>query len=137
MEPAGYGVLADLSALHMLQLDACTSCGKCHEVCPAQASGPKCGAAMLDVQSVTVTFGGVHAVQDVSFRIDAECLGVVGANGAGKTTLLNAISGLAPLRSGHIVLDDEELSELAAARRARLGMGRSFQHPLLMEAMTM
>ncbi len=39
MEPAGYGTIADLSALHMLQLDACTKCGKCHEVCPARATG--------------------------------------------------------------------------------------------------
>jgi branched-chain amino acid transport system ATP-binding protein len=92
---------------------------------------------MLDVQSVTVVFGGVRAVDDVSLRIDAECLGIVGANGAGKTTLLNAISGLAPLRSGRIELDGDELSGLRAARRARLGMGRSFQHPLLMDAMTM
>ena len=91
---------------------------------------------MLDVQSVTVTFGGVRAVQDVSFGIDAECLGIVGANGAGKTTLLNAISGLAPLRSGRVMLDGDELSSLGAARRARFGVGRSFQHPLLMDAMT-
>lgn len=92
---------------------------------------------MLDVQSVTVAFGGVMAVEDVSFRIDTECLGIVGANGAGKTTLLNAISGLAPLRSGSILLDGTELSGLAASRRVRLGVGRSFQHPLLMDAMTL
>ncbi len=92
---------------------------------------------MLDVESVTVAFGGVRAAEDVSFRSDAECLGIVGANGAGKTTLLNAISGLAPLRSGRIVLDGKELSRLRAYRRAELGIGRSFQHPLLMDAMTM
>jgi ABC-type branched-subunit amino acid transport system ATPase component len=92
---------------------------------------------MLDVQSVTVAFGGVKAVENVSFSIDAECLGIVGAHGAGKTTLLNAISGLAPLRSGSILLDGTELSGLAASRRVRLGVGRSFQHPLLMDAMTL
>jgi len=92
---------------------------------------------MLDVQAITVTFGGVRAVENVSFRSDAECLGIVGANGAGKTTLLNAISGLAPLRSGRIMLDGNDLSGLGASHRARLGVGRSFQHPLLMDAMTL
>jgi ABC-type branched-subunit amino acid transport system ATPase component len=95
------------------------------------------GGVVLDVQSATVAFGGVRAVDDVSFRVGAQCLGIVGANGAGKTTLLNAISGLVSLRSGHVILDGSDLSRLGASHRAEHGMGRSFQHPLLMDSMTL
>src|ERR1700742_1217750 len=95
------------------------------------------GGVMLDVQSATVAFGGVRAVDDVSFRIDDQCLGIGGANGAGKTTLLNAISVLVSLRSGHVILDDSDLSHVGAWCRAQHGMGRSFQHPLLMDSMTL
>lgn len=92
---------------------------------------------MLDVASVTVSFGGVKALEDVTFRLESESVGIVGANGAGKTTLLNAISGLAKLRSGHIYLDNHELTSMRAPQRVQLGVGRSFQHPMLMEALTL
>jgi branched-chain amino acid transport system ATP-binding protein len=77
-----------------------------------------------------VRFGGLTAVNRVSLEMaDAGILGLVGPNGAGKTTLFNAISGLVKPKSGSIRFAGSEISRLAQHRRARLGLGRTFQIP--------
>jgi ABC-type branched-subunit amino acid transport system ATPase component len=84
---------------------------------------------------VTVRFGGVAALAEATFSIASrELAAVVGPNGAGKSTLLNAISGLAPSGStGSIILGSDEVLGMAPASIARLGVGRSFQNPPLID----
>jgi ABC-type branched-subunit amino acid transport system ATPase component len=92
-------------------------------------------AAHLEVDRVSVTFGGVRAISDVTARIGSqELVAVVGPNGAGKSTLLNAISGLVRRQTtGEIRLRGTSIGSMAASRRAVLGIGRSFQNPPLVE----
>jgi branched-chain amino acid transport system permease protein len=93
------------------------------------ATGPGAQAAILEVSNVSVAFGGVQALQEVSFDIrPREILGIIGPNGAGKTTLFNVLSGLvqpdsgqAALRGG-IALVGRRPEEICA-----LGIGRTFQ----------
>jgi branched-chain amino acid transport system ATP-binding protein len=86
---------------------------------------------------VTVRFGGVVAVDAVSLDVSrAQVSCIVGPNGAGKTTFLNAISGLVPLDAGHLELGGVDIGGLSARSRARAGVGRTFQHPILMEDRT-
>jgi ABC-type branched-subunit amino acid transport system ATPase component/ABC-type branched-subunit amino acid transport system permease subunit len=94
----------------------------------------------LEVSGVTVRFGGLVALRDVSFSVGAgEILGVLGPNGAGKTTLFDTISGFVVPDGGRVLLRDgasSELSRLAPHARARLGLGRSFQDGRLFPALT-
>jgi branched-chain amino acid transport system ATP-binding protein len=83
---------------------------------------------LLDVVNVTRTFGGLKAVNDVSFRLGkGEILGIIGPNGAGKTTLFNVISGHLKASNGSVALDGRVVTAMAAHNRARLGLGRTFQ----------
>ena len=82
---------------------------------------------LLKVDSVSVQYGAVTAVSEVSFEVfDGEIVGLIGPNGAGKTTLIDAISGFASA-SGHITLDGADVTDLAPHRRSRRGLGRTFQ----------
>jgi len=84
--------------------------------------------ATLSVLGVSVRFGGVQALEDVS--LDAQpgiVTGLIGPNGAGKTTLFNVITGLERPDSGRVLVHGRDVSGLSPYRRARLGMGRTFQ----------
>lgn len=82
----------------------------------------------LEAEGVTIQFGGLVAVRDVSLRLEeGGILGLIGPNGAGKSTLFNGITGFERLRRGTIRLFGEDVSRAPAYRRARLGMGRTFQ----------
>jgi branched-chain amino acid transport system ATP-binding protein len=82
---------------------------------------------------VSLSFGGVHALQEVSLDVDPRAIvGLIGPNGAGKTTLFNVISGLLGADAGAIHFDGADISGLPAYRRAALGIGRSFQNLGLM-----
>lgn len=92
---------------------------------------------MLQLENVTIRFGGVTAVNDVSLSIGTDDLvGLVGPNGAGKTTLFNAISGLVRPSTGRIRFDDTDILRMPLHRRARLGIGRTFQIPQPMHELT-
>ena len=68
-------------------------------------------SALLEIRNVLKRFGGLHAVDDVSFDLDArQILGLIGPNGSGKTTLLSLISGTQQPTSGHVVLDGSDIS---------------------------
>ena len=84
--------------------------------------------AALSVRSARKAFGGLVAVNDVSFEVrSGELLGLIGPNGSGKTTMLNLISGALRPTGGEIVLGDERISGLAAHHVARKGVARTFQ----------
>jgi branched-chain amino acid transport system ATP-binding protein len=83
----------------------------------------------LSVEGMTVNFGGLVAVRDLSFRVAAgEIRGLIGPNGAGKTTAINAITGVVPLAAGRVMLDGDPLSGLPPHAISRRGIGRTFQH---------
>jgi branched-chain amino acid transport system ATP-binding protein len=85
-------------------------------------------AAALSVRAARRTFGGLIAVNDVSFDVRAgELIGLIGPNGSGKTTMLNLISGALKPVSGEITLGGERISGLAPHRIARMGVARTFQ----------
>lgn len=88
--------------------------------------------ALLEISNATRRFSGLVAVNNVSFKLnEGEILGVIGPNGAGKTTLVSLISGTLSLSSGDITFEGRSIATLSAFRRARLGIGRTFQimHP--------
>ena len=83
---------------------------------------------LLDVRGVTKRFGGITAVDDVSLQVEpGQSVGLIGPNGAGKTTLFNCIGGQIRPDAGTVVLDGRELNHMAPYRRARLGLGRTYQ----------
>ena len=92
---------------------------------------------MLQLDSVSVRFGGVMAVNGLSLSIAAnEVIGLVGPNGAGKTTLFNAISGLVRPSAGRIFFTARDVLKMPVYRRARLGLGRTFQVPQPLHRLT-
>ncbi|HEX5946370.1 MAG TPA: branched-chain amino acid ABC transporter ATP-binding protein/permease, partial [Acidimicrobiales bacterium] len=84
--------------------------------------------ATLSVRGLTVRFGSVVAVRDVSFDVGpGEVVGLIGPNGAGKTTVIDAVTGFVRPSSGRIELDARPIQRMSATRRAGLGLRRSFQ----------
>jgi branched-chain amino acid transport system ATP-binding protein len=82
----------------------------------------------LQTLDVTVRFGGVTALQDVSIAAEAgRITGLIGPNGAGKTTIFNVITGLQTPTHGQVLIDDQQVTDLPVHRRARLGIARTFQ----------
>ncbi|HEY1322070.1 MAG TPA: branched-chain amino acid ABC transporter ATP-binding protein/permease [Streptosporangiaceae bacterium] len=92
------------------------------------ASVARPGGVVLEAVSVSRDFGGVRAVRDVSFSVRAGTLtGLIGPNGAGKSTLLAMLAGTLPVSSGSVLYRGQDVTGLAAFRRARLGLVRTFQ----------
>ena len=92
---------------------------------------------VLDVREVSVSYGGVKAVDDVTFTAKkGEILGFIGPNGAGKTTVFDAICGFVQVQSGRVNLDGQDITSLTPTERARRGLGRSFQDARLFSSLT-
>jgi branched-chain amino acid transport system ATP-binding protein len=92
---------------------------------------------ILKAQNITVRFGGLEALNDLSFSVDRHRIAsVIGPNGAGKTTLLNAISGIYSPDSGQIFYRERSILNLKPHEIAALGIHRTFQHAQLFPRMT-
>ena len=95
------------------------------------------GEPLLRMEGVTVKFGGLTALDDVSFDIRrGEILGLIGPNGAGKTTAFNAMTGVYRPSSGRVVFDDRPLVRVKRNEITRLGIARTFQNIRLFSDMT-
>jgi branched-chain amino acid transport system ATP-binding protein len=92
---------------------------------------------MLRLQGITKVFGGLIALEEVSFSVeDGTIIGIIGPNGAGKTTLFNIVSGIYPQNSGNVYLGGKNISRFAPEKLARLGLVRTFQNVELFGQMT-
>jgi branched-chain amino acid transport system permease protein len=106
---------------------------------PAEATAePRSkGEPALRAVGLSVSFGGVHAVDDVSFDVTPrEIVGLIGPNGAGKTTVFNLLGGALAPSAGRVVLAGDDVTRLRAPQRARRGLGRSFQDARLFPSLT-
>jgi branched-chain amino acid transport system ATP-binding protein len=85
-------------------------------------------APLLELQGLSKSFGGLHAVRGVTLRImPGDRKAIIGPNGAGKTTLFNLITGIFPVSSGQVLLAGRDVTKWASHRRTALGMARTFQ----------
>lgn len=102
-----------------------------------QRARPERGTLVLNVQDIRKEFGGLVAVNDISFSVAAgEIVGLIGPNGAGKSTTFNLISGVLPLTAGHVQFLGQSIDRVPAREIARLGVGRTFQHVQLLPQMS-
>ena len=98
---------------------------------------PAHGEVVLDVRDARKEFGGLVAVNDVSFQVKAgEILGLIGPNGAGKSTTFNLVTGVLPATRGQVTLLGKRIDSLASRKIARLGVARTFQHVKMIPGMT-
>ncbi len=102
-----------------------------------QRERPQAGTLVLDVDAARKQFGGLVAVNDISFKLKAgEIVGLIGPNGAGKSTTFNLITGVLPVTSGAVTFLGKRLDKLPSREIAKLGVGRTFQHVQLLPTMT-
>lgn len=94
--------------------------------------------SLLDVQSVSVRFGGIHALDRLSFTIDeGQICGLIGPNGAGKTTMFNVVSRIYQPSEGRVLFKGDDLLSVPAHGIARHGIARTFQNLALFPSMTL
>ena len=141
--PAGMPLRLETSSTDSGDVDrlpavlAATVGGRAAELLHRAAPDVASGIAGLAVDQLTVRFGGLVAVDDLSFEAPmGRITGLIGPNGAGKTTTFNACSGLNRPSSGRVLLHGKDVSRLSPAARARLGLGRTFQIMQLCESLT-
>ena len=83
---------------------------------------------MLELNGLSKSFGGLHAVRDVTLKImPGDRKAIIGPNGAGKTTLFNLITGIFPSTSGQVLLFGQDVTSWPSHQRTALGMARTFQ----------
>jgi len=129
----------DLESMHddepdAVQADAVSSQLTITRRIPRPEPGP---GPLLSVRNVSKSFGGVQAVDDVSFDVaPGEILGLIGPNGAGKTTLFELIGGFTKADSGQVLLGGQDISRVGPEGRGRRGLIRSFQDAALFPTLT-
>ncbi|MES2990016.1 MAG: branched-chain amino acid ABC transporter ATP-binding protein/permease [Pseudomonadota bacterium] len=102
-----------------------------------ERSRPPHGEVVLDVKDARKEFGGLVAVNDVSFQVRAgEILGLIGPNGAGKSTTFNLVTGVLPATRGSVTLRGERIDSLPSRQIAKRGVSRTFQHVKMIPGMT-
>jgi len=93
--------------------------------------------ALLEVQNVSKDFGGVRALNSVSFDVNqGEIVAIIGPNGAGKTTMVNCINKVYPFQTGKVLFDGIDITHIPSSKVAALGIGRTFQNIALFKGMT-
>jgi len=93
--------------------------------------------ALLEVQDISVQFGGIRALDDLSFSLEeGQILGLIGPNGAGKTTLFNVVSRIYDPTTGSVTFDGHDLLSMPAHRISRVGVYRTFQNLALWRGMS-
>ena len=98
---------------------------------------PARGELVLDVQAIRKEFGGLVAVNDISFQLHAgQIVGLIGPNGAGKSTTFNLVTGVLSLTRGEVVFRGEKIGGLRSREIAARGMSRTFQHVKMIPDMT-
>lgn len=101
------------------------------------ADGRKIGGPVMEMENITLRFGGVTAIQDISFDIlEGEIRAIIGPNGAGKSSMLNVINGFYHPQEGRILLHGEERKPLKPYQIAYQGIARTFQNIALFKGMT-
>jgi branched-chain amino acid transport system ATP-binding protein len=91
---------------------------------------------MIDLDDVTVRFGGLIALNSISAHLTAPVAGIIGPNGAGKTTIMNVISGFLTAQAGRVLVDGQNVLHLTPHRRAQQGLRRSFQREQIADDLT-
>src|ERR1700735_2252135 len=91
---------------------------------------------MIEVKDLTVRFGGVTSLDGMSLKFEPGTCGLIGPNGAGKTTFFNVLSGFVRPAGGNVRAFDSDLLSMAAFRRARWGLRRTFQTEQAIENLT-
>jgi branched-chain amino acid transport system ATP-binding protein len=92
---------------------------------------------MIDIQNLTVQFGGVKPIDGLTVMLEKPIVGLIGPNGAGKTTLLNVLSGFVIPKTGTISVDGQALVGMPPHRRAALGLRRTFQTDQIADDLTL
>jgi branched-chain amino acid transport system permease protein len=102
-----------------------------------EQAGKADSAPLLSVREIAKSFGGLRAVDGISFAVQpAEILALIGPNGAGKTTLFNLVTRVLSSTSGQVWVREQRIDDLSRAAIAPLGIARTFQHPLLQRSMS-
>ena len=101
------------------------------------APGRKIGGVVLDVQNISLRFGGVKALTDISFNVkEHEVRAIIGPNGAGKSSMLNCINGVYAPQEGRITFRGQTFSQMNSRQVAELGVARTFQNLALFKGMS-
>ena len=101
------------------------------------ADGRTIGPAVMEMQNITLRFGGVVAIQDISFDIrEGEIRAIIGPNGAGKSSMLNVINGFYHPQEGHVIYKGEVRKPLKPYEIAHQGIARTFQNIALFKGMS-
>ena len=100
-------------------------------------SGRKFGEVILDLKNISLSFGGVKALQDISFNVlEHEVRAIIGPNGAGKSSMLNVINGVYRPQEGEIILRGEHYANMNSYQAAKAGLARTFQNIALFKGMS-
>ena len=91
---------------------------------------------MIEIDAITVRFGGLVALNAVSATLTAPVAGIIGPNGAGKTTIMNVVSGFITATSGRVMVDGQDYLRLPPHKRAHKGLRRSFQKEQIADDLT-
>lgn len=99
--------------------------------------GSQIGGTVLDLKNISLSFGGVKALTDISFNVrEHEIRAIIGPNGAGKSSLLNVINGVYTPQQGQITLDGVRFTRMDSRRAAEMGIARTFQNLALFKGMS-